>query len=496
MATYVHAVATASIASGPTSYDVTLPTGYIADDVLLLGVTHEKTGAGKPTVTGWTKIVDAIDSTEGTASNGRYLTIWQRTATGSEGTTVTVSLPAAGTARGSTVAIRGANPASAELNTVAQTTAAATLPMPTYDADGPGMQVAFGYVFKTGIGWTNATARITAGAGPYIATDAIAAAGDTAPPPTLTYASSAKGMGAVIGFTDTNLAPNAPTITSLTGGVSIDRAAVNRASWTFSDPNPGDTQSKFDLRYKVVGAGSWTTITTVTPNQFHDFAASALAADDYEWQVRTYDALGLVGPYTSSSFFTAADAPDGPTITAPTNGATVDRFTTVTWSVPDQDEYQVRRVADDAGVPDTGTIYSDTGAVAVPAARSLELDFSVNNRAEHIQVRIEDAGLWSEWASIQVNVSYDPPPVPTLDIETDPDLGRLLVEIGNPAPGAGEEPTDSNNVWVDDGDGFERRATGLTPNTTWVYWTPVSGRDYLTNLYVEAVAANGATTPS
>jgi hypothetical protein len=294
-----------------------------------------------------------------------------------------------------------------------------------------------------------------------------------------------------------NYAPNAPTLTSMASGGVVDRGLTQRASHVFSDPNTGDTQSKFDLRYRLVGDPSWTTITQTTPNQFYDFAPGVLAAGDYERQVRTYDSLGAVGPWSSSGFFTAADSPGGPTITAPTNGSTIDTATeTFTWSSPDQDAYQVRKVADGAGSPDTGTIYYDTGEVTDTTTRSVLLDFPANGRTEHLQVRVKYLSLWSEWASVVVDVDYTEPPTPTFELSTDVDTGSLLVSVNTPDPAPGDPAAIYADIYVDDGTGEERRATGVSPNGSWRYWTPISGRDYSTAVRVVTVAASGATASS
>jgi hypothetical protein len=230
-----------------------------------------------------------------------------------------------------------------------------------------------------------------------------------------------------------NTAPNAPILTAPADGATIDRNITQRFDWDFSDPDSGDSQSKYDLRYRVTGTSTWTDVTGTTPNTYHDFAAGTFAAGDYEWQVRTYDAAGAVGPYSASSFFTAADAPPEPTITDPVSGATISNIHTVQWSTPNQDAYQQRRVADNAGAADTSTVYADTGEVVSATARARTVEFETNNRYEHIQVRIKHNGLWSSWASIRVHVSYTPPATPTLTFTADDAAGSLLVNIDNGA---------------------------------------------------------------
>jgi hypothetical protein len=308
---------------------------------------------------------------------------------------------------------------------------------------------------------------------------------------------SGQDLGAtVVALRNSNVAPNAPTLTSMAAGGTIDRANVNRASHAFSDPNAGDSQSAFDIRYRLVGSPTWTTVNVPLPNQFYDFPASSLAAGDYERQVRTYDALGVDGPWSASGFFTAADAPAGPTITSPTNGSTVDAVADLVWSTSDQDSYQWRRVADDAGSPDTDTIYADSGEVPNAETRSAPLAFAVNNRTEHLQVRVKFDSLWSEWVSVAVDVSYTPPPVPEVVLSADPATASLLVMITNPAPEDDDPAAAYNDIYIDDGSGEERKAMQQPANTPWRYWTPVSGRDYAGAVRVVAVAANGTSSSS
>lgn len=289
----------------------------------------------------------------------------------------------------------------------------------------------------------------------------------------------------------TNVAPNSPILTAPIGSAIIDLGAVQTFAWTFSDDDPGDSQSAYDLRYRLIGAGSWTTVSATTPVNSRDIAASTFTAGDYEWQVRTYDALGTVGTYCSSAFFTAAVRPPAPSITAPADGATVSNTQNVTWSAPAQTAYQLRTVADASGLPDPGTVYFDTGEVADSIARSLSVDFPVNNRTEHVQVRVKNAGLWSPWATITVTASYTSPAAPTFTVTVDDATASILVTITNPAS---TPAAVSNAVYVreasDPGYG-QRMANGLPPNTAWAFRSPASGIEY--EFRVLCTGDNGAT---
>lgn len=289
-----------------------------------------------------------------------------------------------------------------------------------------------------------------------------------------------------------NSAPNAPTLTAPASGQVIDRATTNRLAWVVSDSDVGDSQSKFDLRYRLVGSPTWTDVTGTTPNAFWDAAPGTFALGDFEWQARTYDSQGLVGPYSSSSFFTASETPATPTITAPVNGATVGSSETISWSTPAQARYQVRRVADNAGSPDTSTVYWDTGEVVDATTRTLTASFSTNDRWEWVQVRVKAGGLWSAWAAVRVQVSWTPPASPTVTLTPNPTTVSIAVAITNPTPAGGEPSVSYNDVYLSaPGVPEWRAATFVPPNSAWVFWTPTSGLDYTAR--VVAVAANGTT---
>lgn len=302
----------------------------------------------------------------------------------------------------------------------------------------------------------------------------------------------------LVGLVPANEAPYAPTLVSPVGSVVIDRAVGQRFDWDFADPNVGDSQSKFDLDYRLVGAGSWTTVTTITPTTHHDFAPGFFAAGNYEWRVRTYDALGVVGPYSSTAFFTAANTPAPPTITFPANGATISQsFENFQWSTPDQEAFQVRKVADAAGAPDTGTVYYDSGTV-VSGARFHVLTFPTNSRTEHLQVRVRNLGLWSTWSSILVNVNYTTPAVPTLVLTPVPAQGYMQVAITNPAPTGGQPALSHNDLYrndeQEDGGTYVRIATGLPAN--YVYKDYTARSTFQHNYQVVAVGVNDTLGPS
>lgn len=277
-----------------------------------------------------------------------------------------------------------------------------------------------------------------------------------------------------------NDTPTAPTPTEPVGNATKDRNGVIRLAATFNDPDlPNDSVSQSRWRYRIVGAPSWTTVTQSNNLRFYDITAGSLTAGQYEWQAEYTDAVGAVSPWSVSEFFTAANPPAGPVITTPADGATVDQLAVVAWSSAAQDAFEVRRVADNAGSPNTATVYYASGVVESASARNHPLNYETNNRYEHVQMRVRSAGLWSAWVSVRVLVSYTAPAQPSVEIYSEP--AALRVRIVNPAAAAGEPTVVSHDLWRREtlvADAGIRIATGITPGGTFTDYTPASGLDY------------------
>ena len=272
-----------------------------------------------------------------------------------------------------------------------------------------------------------------------------------------------------------NVAPTAPTNLSPSGGSAVNRAATVRLSWKHNDPNSNDPQSKFDLQWRPVGTGTWNTVTQVTPNQYWDAPAGTFPRGNIEWQVRTYDQAGLSGPYSAQATFFAGDKPATPTIVSPTNGSTVPvARPTLQWSSVDQVAYQAQVLnLANAVLWDTGEVVSTNKAVTI----GYDL---ANNTQYKLRVRIKNAdGLWSDWTTITVTVSYTPPAVPVLTITNDETNGRIRIAITNPSPQGTEPNVVSNDLY--------RRKNGETA------WTRIKTGIPNSGIYDDYAAASGVT---
>lgn len=273
--------------------------------------------------------------------------------------------------------------------------------------------------------------------------------------------------------------------------------------WIFSDADAGDTQSEYVLdRWALdafgVRVGPATRVVTATPVTEHIVAGGSLAAGDYEFKVATRDAAGAPDldaelVFSESLFVTFATPPPGPTFLDPIDGQTIATASYEgTISAPNVDESEWTLYGDNAGVIETATVVQGPELKTIGDLRSHEFTGLTNNVPVWWSVRIKHEGLWSEPAQIRTPVSYTPPPAPSIALSVVDAAAAIDVAITNPAPGVGEPAVTHNEVWIDDGEGFERRAAVVAVNSTWRYHTPISGRDYSAAVRVVAVGDNGA----
>lgn len=341
---------------------------------------------------------------------------------------------------------------------------------------------------------TNATMNTSVADGPAVADGVTAGAVSFRKSP----ASAERMMGAAtIMLPPLNVAPNAPTTDSPASGAVIDRALDLRLNWTFSDNEPSDVQSKYDVQLRPDGGATTVDTTGTTADSFHDVTGGTIVADgEQEWRVRTYDEFDLVGAWSAWSPFTAATQPVAPVITDPTDGQTIPTATyAVVWTSSVQERYQVRTVADDgAGSPNTATVYTDTGEITSAVVKTTTVAFDTNSRDEHVQVRIYDDGLWSTYDTHAVTVDYDTPAVPTTVVTADTPTAAITIGATHPTP-TGDEPTVTTmdifrRVTADGGDGI-RVAAGVAPDGSHIDYLVASGVDY--GYRVRAFGDNGTS---
>lgn len=233
-------------------------------------------------------------------------------------------------------------------------------------------------------------------------------------------------------FLGFNTAPNAPTGLNR---VNFDAADAADFTWSFSDPDSGNTQSAYQLLISRVSDGVTVKDTgkmASTTSKYTLPATSLTNPNQYQWQVRTWDQSDAVGPYSSlASFYTSAK----PTvsITDPAaDGAIVSTSSlTVQWSISDpesegQSAYQVKLASSaDAVLWDTGKV-SDTGA------RSRTIGYTLANSTSYkVKITVWDAKDVKSVETVRTfTVSFTPPYAPT--VSTAANSGYLAVTINNP----------------------------------------------------------------
>ncbi|MBB6451979.1 hypothetical protein HNQ94_000400 [Salirhabdus euzebyi] len=267
-----------------------------------------------------------------------------------------------------------------------------------------------------------------------------------------------------------NVAPNEPSNLSPSSGV-VDRTEVSRLSWQHNDPNTNDPQTKFDLQWREQGASTWNTITKTSNKEYTDVSANVFPNALIEWRVRTYDTSGLAGPYSSIAIFQAAEPTDAPIITAPTNPVNIAN-PTVQWTSSEQTAYQI--IIEDS----VNTVVWDTGIVnSINRARTVGIDL-LNGAQYTIRVRVMDGtGLWSTYASLNINVSYTQPAKPNMSLTTG--HSHIIVQISNPTP-SGTQPTVTRNALYrrEENGSFIRIANDLPPNVVFEDYAVASGKVY------------------
>lgn len=270
-----------------------------------------------------------------------------------------------------------------------------------------------------------------------------------------------------------NWTPSTPSLETPTGGVLRDRTKPIEFKWVHSGIYP---QNKYELRYRVKGTSTWTTITVTSTSQTHTLPANTLTANEYEWQVRTTMSDGTneaTSPWSSIGIFNATNETNAPTIQSPTNGQTLPtQNLTVQWaSVPNQTQINVELIRNGQRVQQVTR--SQTG-------NSITLNgWLDNNQSYIVRLRVLASGqLWSDWAEVNINVSYTQPARAILNIIPDQDNANLLIRINNPPP-TGTQPTPvRQDLFKREPGGSWIKLANLLPNSDYIDYAVASGQQY------------------
>lgn len=305
--------------------------------------------------------------------------------------------------------------------------------------------------------------------------------------------------------------PNTPTFDSPADGAAVDTAQTLTLDWTFTDSDPGDTQSKFALS-RQVGAlaieyfrtsdGTWqsteqqntsaTTALTLTALQaFSDGLATNASDPNHVYKVKVWDAANNPSGYSAGLSLVPSTLVN-PAITAPTAAQVLTGdHVTITWTASEQSKY---RITLSQTSPSAFLAY-DSGVVTDTTTRSVLVPYTMLNTTGWTLTlntyNIE--GLISTQQTRAFTVSYTPPSTPTLVATAVPASGWIAVVITNPGGGA---TVSFNDVY--------RRVSGTTTevrvgaalaiSATCNDWRAVD--DVVYEYQIRTTATNGTTANS
>lgn len=260
--------------------------------------------------------------------------------------------------------------------------------------------------------------------------------------------------------------PYAPQDLSPSGVTVALEDLTARLSWRHN-PADASTQSYYQVRYRWRD-GSWNT-TSITKSTAQQYRLPLSGVGRVEWQVRSWGSYkpGVedgASPWSAVSGFTVENRP-AVNVTAPSAGEYDRSRLTVEWSyLQEQGSGQAGAkitVVDtaDGSVLDSGVVQGAVSRYAVRRTVQDEHEYRIT-----VQVRSE-SGLWSDTASVTVQVKYAQPPKPVVSTSWDEQSGMMSVQIMNPA---GEPETVSNTVErsIDGGSTWELVADGLSVQAT------------------------------
>lgn len=248
--------------------------------------------------------------------------------------------------------------------------------------------------------------------------------------------------------------PLAPTV-ALSSNL-FDAATTPLTISVTHRPVDASAQTDGEVRGRVVGAATWDVFTLGTATSTIIPAGTLANVHTYEIQARTKGADPSFGPWSASKTFVTSGTPTA-SITSPADGATVaDAELSVALTFSDPDGATVAlwdlRVKDGTGAVIWSALSLPGSISAAPypvAAITVEdgQQYTVEARGRNA------AGLWSAWDTSTFDVDYAEPPAALIPSAVwDPGQGRVVIEIVNPAPGAGEAtPTSQDLQWFTDG---------------------------------------------
>lgn len=278
-------------------------------------------------------------------------------------------------------------------------------------------------------------------------------------------------------FTISDNIPPTPPINLMPSSIAIDIARVQRFSWTHNDTN---SQSGFFLQWSIDGT-TWNTITQSTINQYVDISANVFPLGTIIWKVKTTDIGGLTSLYSQQRTFIAS-VPSNSAIITSSASISVSRPVFI-WSQSEQIAYQMQ-ILNSLNVIIWDSLEINSTNKAMTSAIDL-----VNTAIYTLKIKTKNKdGLWTDYAIQNLVVSYTPPAIPVISIQTDNNRGAIQLRITNPTPQGTQPNVSYMEVYrsIKGQENFIRIATNVIGNFT--DYTPQSSIIY--EYYIKAKAVN------
>lgn len=302
------------------------------------------------------------------------------------------------------------------------------------------------------------------------------------------------GAGALdlvhVGDLGLDQAPNAPALNP----VSVFSAQnAKTVTWTYSDNNPDDSQSAFQLQIRDQSSAVTVLDTgkVVTPLRSYTIAASTLSNNEtYEWRVRTYDTSDVIGAYSAFSVFStttvgvaeitdpATDNPPG--LTSPT--------LTITWTYTASGAQTQARYAVNVLRTDTGASLFDSGFIAGPEVRTYTIAGLISDVEQQIELVVEDnTGELSNTALRLVTPVFSGPDQPSILVQPSSDGAGIEVAVINPDPTGDLPAALQNDIYRADADsGVFVKIGESQPNSIFIDYAVAAGQLYDYQVYAVA----------
>lgn len=296
-----------------------------------------------------------------------------------------------------------------------------------------------------------------------------------------------------------------PTTPTLTARDHFDATSSALFEWTFNDPDPGDTQSAYQLTITEVGAGSPTYDSTKTIDSTESMTlpgGTLTNGKDWTWNVTCWDAADAQSPTSADGTFSTS-ATGTTTITDPPAdnpaGLIVDYYDIV-WSVAGttQDDYRVQLTR-----TDTSAQISDTGWVN-GADVTYQVTGLISDVACRVDVTVRDSlDIETNTAARLLTASFNAPDTPTITATTgtlasDDDGPHITVTVANPTPTGSRPDVTTNRIYrrvYTTGTAASWTLVGSAiPDGTYDDYTAAGGTVY--EYYAVAVGTTGGTADS